>query len=199
MCSTIRSRLVLDLQRRIRSAEHPTNITNSNMSLIDLLVHLMLYVRAAKDVHILLAGSENPLLTDPVYEIVLDAGGETFSLIRRRQLTRPFTKTKRNNVIEADEITSIVLRITQSGRITVTLGTNSSVAPLLDAFDPDPVSVRYLSFAAWRNSPWVAHFDCHNNSTDNTTKPKTSWRTFPNHCPTWTSSRTGFCTNMMRM
>lgn len=128
----------------------------------DDLVHLKLFVHAAKDVHILLANSVNPPLTEPVYEIVLDAGGDTFSEIRNRRSSLPLKTVRRHNVIEADEITPIVIRVTRGGTISVTLG-DSNNAPTLTAYDPQLTPVHYLSFAAWRKFTWVAYFDCHAN------------------------------------
>lgn len=128
----------------------------------DDLVNLKLFVHAAKDVHILLSNSVNPPLTEPVYEIVLDAGDDTFSEIRNRRSKVPLKTVRRHNVIEPDEITPVVIRVTRGGTISVTLG-NSNNVPTLTAFDPALSPVQYLSFAAWRKFTWVAYFDCHAN------------------------------------
>lgn len=127
----------------------------------DDLVHLKMYVHAAKDVHILLSGSVNPSLMEPVYEIVLDAGGDTYSEIRSRLRTQPLIHTVRPNVIVENEITPIVIRVTRAGEITVAVGNESE--PTLKAFNANPLAVQYLSFASWRNSMWMAYFDCHSN------------------------------------
>lgn len=127
----------------------------------DDLVHLKLYVHASKDVHILLSGSVNPPLTEPVYEIVLDAGGDMFSEIRSRLRSQPLIHTRSANVILDNEFTPIVIRVTRAGHISVTLGNDTE--PTLAAIDANLTHVEYLSFASWRNSMWVAYFDCHSN------------------------------------
>lgn len=125
------------------------------------LVHLKMYVHADKDVHILLAGSVDPPLTEPVYEIVLDAGGDLFSEIRSRLGKLPIVAKRSSNVIEANEITPIVIRVTRNGHITVTVANNTE--PVLSVVDPNLSPIEYLSFASWRKTTWIAYFDCHAN------------------------------------
>lgn len=135
-----------DMQHPARNASHD-------------LVHLKLYVHAEKDVHILLSGTVQPDLDEPVYEIVLDAGSETFSEIRSRLRRSPLATSRRANVIASNEVTPVVIRVTHAGRITVTLGNDSE--PVLNATDNERTPVKFLSFASWRSGMWMAYFDCH--------------------------------------
>lgn len=60
-----------------------------------IIVNLKLYVMGPKDAHILLATEESPSTTDPVYEIVLGGGANTFSEIRRKRKTQALQSIRR--------------------------------------------------------------------------------------------------------
>lgn len=63
------------------------------------IVNLKLYVLGSKDAHILLATAESPSTVDPVYEIVLGGGGNTFSEIRRKRKTQALQSIRRKSLL----------------------------------------------------------------------------------------------------
>lgn len=63
------------------------------------IVNLKLYVMGPKDAHILLSTEESPSAADPVYEIVLGGGANTFSEIRRKRKTQALQSIRRKNLL----------------------------------------------------------------------------------------------------
>ena len=122
------------------------------------IVFLKLFVLAAKDAHILLSPTKNPDKNSPVYEIVLGAGGNTFSEIRRRKQTLPLYTLRIKDLLSAIDPLPITIRITLDGLIEVSIiGQNK---PLMSATDPNPLPISYMSFSSWGAAEGKWFYDC---------------------------------------
>lgn len=77
------------------------------------IVNLKLYIMGPKDAHILLATEESPSTTDPVYEIVLGGGANTFSEIRRKRKTQALQSVRRKNLLSPLNPIPITIKIAQ--------------------------------------------------------------------------------------
>lgn len=78
------------------------------------IVNLKLYVMGSKDAHILLSTEESPSAVDPVYEIVLGGGANTFSEIRRKRRTQALQSIRRKNLLSPLNLLPITIKIALS-------------------------------------------------------------------------------------
>ncbi|GJQ78580.1 hypothetical protein Trydic_g11690 [Trypoxylus dichotomus] len=115
-------------------------------------------VLAPSNAHILISETNKVADRDAVYEIVLGAGANTFSDIRR--LIRGQTKhqVKTANILSSIDYTAFWIRVWTDGLVEV--GYEGDNATFLQYKDPQPLKVKYFSFSTWNkvNARWV--FDC---------------------------------------
>ncbi|KAL1131351.1 hypothetical protein AAG570_010969, partial [Ranatra chinensis] len=114
-------------------------------------------IKARSDAHILLSPYPAPNSSDAVYEIVLGAGKNTFSDIRRlrRASTRATTPTR--NLLSDKIMQPFWVKI-NNGLISV--GKDDSEIPFLSWQDTNPLDIRYISFCTWSNVVGKWSFDC---------------------------------------
>lgn len=122
-------------------------------------LHLRIAILAARDAHIMLSATAHPGLFEPLYELVLGAGSNTFCEIRRR-LKLTSLKTKRVvNVLSAVDPVAVLIRITKSGLIEVR---NEDNEDIISGTDPDLLPIRFISFCSWGLTEAKFFYDCPN-------------------------------------
>ncbi|XP_074042531.1 neuronal acetylcholine receptor subunit alpha-5 isoform X1 [Leptinotarsa decemlineata] len=127
-------------------------------------------VLAPSDAHILLAPSEKVEKGDPVYEIVIGAGGNTFCDIRRKQKSDVRASMRIKGLLSALDPQSFWLHITKDGDIAV--GKEGEQLPFISWVDPDPLPLEVISFSTWSGIEAKWYFDCErNNETQEIEKP----------------------------
>lgn len=114
---------------------------------------------APSDGHVLLAEKPN---TYPGYEVVIGAGMNEFSEIRKYVSSKLEVKTSRmtKNIVSADQIRNFSITINQSEIAVATSYNNQSWAKFLSWKDPAPLDVKYVSFCAWTGVTVNWYFDC---------------------------------------
>ncbi|CAH0550795.1 unnamed protein product [Brassicogethes aeneus] len=123
-----------------------------------LLLDFHFSVLAASDAHILLAASESVSRTDPVYEVVIGAGGNTFCDIRRQQKAAVKSSIRRNGLLSAVDVKTFWLHITKDGIIEV--GVEGEELPFISWIDADPLPITVFSFSTWSGIEAKWYFDC---------------------------------------
>lgn len=105
-------------------------------------------VRARSDAHLLLSSSPAPAEGQAVYEVVLGAGSNTFSDIRRlhRRATKATARTM--NLLSPVELRGFWVHF--DGRGMLQVGQEGEELPFLFWTDPSPLDIRYFSFCTWR-------------------------------------------------
>jgi len=104
-------------------------------------------VRARSDAHLLLSSTPAPAEEQAVYEIVLGAGKNTFSDIRR--MRRTATKATAHTV---DLLSPVELRgfwLNYNGKGNLQVGKEGDEFPFLFWTDPSPLDIQYFSFCTW--------------------------------------------------
>ncbi|KAG5869885.1 Acetylcholine receptor subunit alpha-like 1, partial [Gonioctena quinquepunctata] len=130
-------------------------------------------VLAPSDAHILLAPSAKVDKADPVYEIVIGAGGNTFCDIRRKQKSDVRASVRVKNLLSALDPQSFWLHITKDGDIAV--GKEGEELPFISWVDPDPIPLKVISFSTWSGIEAKWYFDCERkNETEEIKKPLTA-------------------------
>lgn len=126
----------------------------------DEIVNLRIAILAAKDAHILLSPNDSPELFDPVYEIVLGAGSNTFCEIRRKMRLSSL-KTKRIlNVLSAVDPTAMNIVLKSDGMIEVRY--EGDEEPIISGKDDDVLPIKYISFSSWGMTEAKFFYDCPN-------------------------------------
>ncbi|XP_056640292.1 acetylcholine receptor subunit alpha-like [Diorhabda sublineata] len=123
-----------------------------------LLLDFHFTVLAPSDAHILLAPSENVKKTDPAYEIVIGAGGNTFCDIRRKQKSDVKASVRVKGLLNGLDPQSFWLHITKDGDIAV--GKEGDELPFISWTDPDPLPLKVISFSTWSGIEAKWYFDC---------------------------------------
>ena len=115
-------------------------------------------VRARSDAHLLLSTVPSPPESVPVYEIVLGAGKNTFSDIRRlrRSSTRATAATK--DLLSPVELRGFWVRFDGKGLIQI--GKEGDDIPFLFWNDPKPLNIEYFSFCTWTGVVGKWLYDC---------------------------------------
>ncbi|KAG8298042.1 hypothetical protein J6590_023296 [Homalodisca vitripennis] len=126
------------------------------------LLFMKFSVKARSDAHILLSPSPSPEDLEPVYEIVLGAGKNTFSDIRRRRRAATKTSAYTKDILSGTEQREFWVRMNHQGMISV--GHEGEDLPFMEWQDPDPLLILYFSFCTWSGvaGKWI--YDC---SSDN--------------------------------
>ncbi|KAJ9599851.1 hypothetical protein L9F63_009891 [Diploptera punctata] len=115
-------------------------------------------VRARSDAHLLLSTVPSPPENLPVYEIVLGAGKNTFSDIRRlrRSATRATAATK--DLLSHIELRGFWVHFNNKGLIQI--GKEGDDIPFLFWNDPSPLDIKYFSFCTWTGVVGKWLYDC---------------------------------------
>ncbi|XP_039479747.1 neuronal acetylcholine receptor subunit beta-2 [Drosophila santomea] len=122
-------------------------------------LHLKFYVLTAMDAHILLSVTNHPRLNDRVYEIVIGAGGNTFSAIRNAMGLRRVATSQEPNLVSLYEPTPIEIVQTQNGELFVYIP-GFKKEPLLQFIDEAPLTINYLSFSSFGSNTARWFYDC---------------------------------------
>ncbi|XP_055532815.1 uncharacterized protein LOC129722956 [Wyeomyia smithii] len=127
------------------------------------IVNLRLFVVTNKDAHILLSDvdSASPEATNQVYEIVIGAGANTFSEIRKQRKKNPLKTKTTKGVLSPIDPLPLRIRITKDGLIEVLI--EGQDLPLLSATDKNLIDVHFLSFSSWGSSQAKWFYDCPSN------------------------------------
>ncbi|CAB3385729.1 Hypothetical predicted protein [Cloeon dipterum] len=118
-------------------------------------------VRAASDAHILLTTDRNTTLSMPVYEIVLGAGRNSFSDLRRLQRTGTRSTLPTADILSPLELRGFWIRLSSDGFIGV--GKEGDDVPFLAWRDPEPLKIQYFSFCTWNGVFGRWEFNCPEN------------------------------------
>ncbi|CAG9863963.1 unnamed protein product [Phyllotreta striolata] len=144
------------------------DLTTKNSTL---LLDFHFSVIASSDAHVLLAPSETVTKTDPVYEIVFGAGGNSFCDIRRRQKSIVKATIKIKGLLSGLDPRSFWIHVTKDGEISI--GKENEEVPILSWTDSDPLPLKVISFSTWSGIEAKWYFDCDINDTTEIQKPMT--------------------------
>lgn len=103
-------------------------------------------VRASSDAHILLSPTSSLTYATPVYEIVLGAGQNSFSVIRGKQRRRTMNHTRTPLILSATEERTFWIRLSNSQ---IQIGKGGEDEVILYAADSLPLHVQYVCFSTW--------------------------------------------------
>ncbi|XP_030757127.1 neuronal acetylcholine receptor subunit beta-3-like [Sitophilus oryzae] len=118
-------------------------------------------VLATSDAHILLAPSDNITKQDPVYELVIGAGGNTFSDIRRMQKSDVKASVRIKNLLSALDPHFFWIHMTKIGTEgLLEVGREGDNTSFISWQDPDPLPIKVISFSTWSGIEAKWYFDC---------------------------------------
>ncbi|XP_044746701.1 acetylcholine receptor subunit alpha [Coccinella septempunctata] len=115
-------------------------------------------VLAASDAHILIATTKSPQKTDPAYEIVIGAGGNTFCDIRRMQKNQVKESVRIKGLLSGLDPRSFWIHMTKDGVLEV--GREGEELSFMNWKDHDPLPVTTISFSTWPGIEAKWYFDC---------------------------------------
>ncbi|BET00739.1 LRRCT [Nesidiocoris tenuis] len=117
-------------------------------------------VRAVSDGHLKLSTTPDPKLSPVTLEIVLGAGANTFSALRRRPKKSPLDLTVNTYRVLSDrEMRNFSLYL--AGEVLL-LYANDSASPIFRYEDSSIPDMRYIAFGAWNNVGVEWSFNCKN-------------------------------------
>ncbi|XP_023167360.2 ligand-gated ion channel 4 [Drosophila hydei] len=122
-------------------------------------LHLKFYVVTTMDAHILLSVTNHPRPDDRVYEIVIGAGGDTFSTIRTSMGMKRVSTNQDLELLSVYEPTPIEIIQTKDGDLYVYIPGHKK-EPLLHYIDPSPLSINYISFSTFGTNAARWFYDC---------------------------------------
>ncbi|XP_065168807.1 acetylcholine receptor subunit beta-type unc-29-like isoform X2 [Atheta coriaria] len=179
MCSQIKSLFLFICVIEVNGKFYKENVTNYNDCKIyytrfeggyntffdlaesedpELLVDLHIAVLAVSEAHILLATSADVKANDPAYEIVIGAGGNTFSDIRRKQKASVRVSYRKKGLLSAVDITGFWIHIYRNGLIDV--GKDGEEVAFMSWQDTELLPVTVFTLAGWRNVEIKWFYDC---------------------------------------
>lgn len=126
----------------------------SNGSLLDF--HFA--VLAPSDAHIVFTTSTELAKSDSLYEIVLGAGGNMFSDIRRAQKSEVKASVPIKNILSSLDPRSFWIHVSKDGLIEI--GREGEELAFLSWKDPNPLSLKFFSFGTWPGVEAKWFFDC---------------------------------------
>ncbi|RZC37961.1 slit -like 1 protein, partial [Asbolus verrucosus] len=138
-------------------------------------------VMSASDAHILLAPSDKVQKADPVYEIVIGAGGNTFCDIRRMQKSGVKATIRIKGLLSALDLQSFWIHISKGNSSrgcsafvdgVIDVGKEGEELGFLTWIDPDPLPLKVFSFSTWPGVEAKWYFDCPRNDNDTTNSKK---------------------------
>ncbi|XP_026470701.1 acetylcholine receptor subunit beta-type lev-1-like [Ctenocephalides felis] len=115
-------------------------------------------VLAKADAHILFTEHPNANAVNPVYEIVLGAGGNSYSEIRRALRKNGIKSVRTTNLLSAIRYTVFWVKISSDGSIEV--GREGEDLPFMATKDPNPLNIKYFSLSSWGSSKASWLYDC---------------------------------------
>ncbi|KAK9728535.1 Farnesoic acid 0-methyl transferase [Popillia japonica] len=118
-------------------------------------------VLARSDGHILLAENDVVARDDPVYEIVIGAGSNTFSDLRRLQKSSGKVTARIKGLLSAIEVRSFWIHVWSDGLIEV--GQETNELAFIAWKDPEPLNLKYFSFSTWPGVEAKWYFNCKRN------------------------------------
>jgi len=117
------------------------------------------YAVGTRDAHLLLSVSNAPNLEkDWAYEILIGGWGNSRVLIRKKKSNNTITDLSVDDVLSPFKPLKILVEIKNNGYINVYL--NNKAEPFISAYDPDPVHVKYVSFASFQTSQVEFLYNC---------------------------------------
>lgn len=123
------------------------------------------YVVSKKNAHILLSLTKYPNeLNDSMYEIVLGGTGFFHIQIRRRKGKEVLAKLGRPNLLNPRVPIKFVLEISKDGQIAI-YSQHDPFVPLITAHDPNPLPIKFLSFAS-KDTLSQFYFNCVDDNKD---------------------------------
>ncbi|KAK9728537.1 Farnesoic acid 0-methyl transferase [Popillia japonica] len=122
------------------------------------LLDLHFSVLASSNAHILITETENGIDNMPVYEIVLGAGSNKYSDIRRKIRNEAKATASTVGILSSIDYRSFWIRIWTDGLIEV--GNENDNTTFLAWIDNQPLKVKYFSFGTWTNVNARWFFDC---------------------------------------
>ncbi|XP_017096832.2 uncharacterized protein NtR [Drosophila bipectinata] len=133
-------------------------------------LHLKFYVLTSMDAHILLSVTDRLRPTDRVYEIVIGAGGNTFSAIRTAMGLRRVATNQDRNLLSVYEPTPIEIVQTQNAELFVYIP-GFKKEPLLQFVDSSALNINYISFSSFGSNTARWFYDCGFDGFDNELSP----------------------------
>ncbi|XP_020800363.1 neuronal acetylcholine receptor subunit alpha-3 [Drosophila serrata] len=122
-------------------------------------LHLKFYVLTTMDAHILLSVTNHVRPNDRVYEIVIGAGGNTFSAIRTAMGVRRVSTNQDRNLLSLYEPTPIEIVQTQNAELFVYIP-GFKKEPLLQFIDASALTINYISFSSFGTNTARWFYDC---------------------------------------
>lgn len=114
------------------------------------LLRFPFYVQGTENAHILLSSKEHPTEQDPAYEIVIGDLSNSRIVIRKRIRGVVLGDIRRPNILSKLQKIKFVLEVSTTGEIKLYHHENP-YRPLVQAFDPNPVLIKYISFKNYKN------------------------------------------------
>ncbi|KAG8229648.1 hypothetical protein J437_LFUL008580, partial [Ladona fulva] len=118
-------------------------------------------VRAGSNAHISFAENAYPSARDIVYEIVLGAGRNTYSDIRRGRGQASKVKEPTLNIVSSTDLRGFWITIHNDGRILV--GKEEDDLPFLMWRDPNPIRLNFFAFSTWKDVYGKWYYSCKKN------------------------------------
>ncbi|XP_053620310.1 acetylcholine receptor subunit alpha-type unc-38-like isoform X2 [Plodia interpunctella] len=115
-------------------------------------------IQAASNGHILLSPVEHAGFSDPVYEIVVGGGGNTFTELRRNLRRNAKASAKTLGILSNAELRGFYIKITKDGQLE--FGREGELLPIISIYDVDPLDINYFSFASWTGVDARFLYDC---------------------------------------
>ncbi|ALC40474.1 maker5 [Drosophila busckii] len=122
-------------------------------------LHLKFYVLTSMDAHILLSVTSRPRPNDRVYEIVIGAGGNTFSAIRTSMGLRRVSTNQDPHLLSMYDPTPVEIIQTKEGDLYVYIP-GFKKEPLLHFMDASALNINYISFSSFGTNSARWFYDC---------------------------------------
>lgn len=124
------------------------------------IINLPLLIQGDKNARIALTSTDKPNWeTDNIYEFVFGASENSRIVLRRRKNGVVFADEEIANTISKRIPTKFTISITPSGNIFV-FSDLSAYKPLIWASDPDPLPIKYISFASNQSESIDFYYRC---------------------------------------
>ncbi|XP_068146061.1 neuronal acetylcholine receptor subunit beta-3 [Drosophila tropicalis] len=135
------------------------NKLNNNNVTDNTRLHLKFYVIANMDAHILLTVIDRPRPNDAVYEVVIGAGGNTFSAIRTMIGSHRVSTNQDHHLLSHYEPTPIEIVQTKDGDLSVYIP-GFKEEPLLRYHDDAALQINFISFSSFGTNSARWFYDC---------------------------------------
>lgn len=124
------------------------------------LVNVPFLIQGDKEAHIVLSETDKPNWeVDNVYEFVVGGWGDTKAVIRRRRGRDVLQEELVANSISKAQPTKFVISINKAGFVVV-YNDITSYKPVVWANDPDPLKLKFISFASNASEVIDYYYDC---------------------------------------